>query len=586
MKYTLSCWLATVAAALLAATLSAAALTEAERQVLKYAGPDGIVFTVTADGLSSIKLGERELAHGGWYAWNAGPTWFARGSKDVLAYGYYSAEAYKKAAAGITAKTIEVLGPDQARVRHVMPNAVATFDYFLHGEDVTITARLENLHPTAEWTLPAMGGLRFSFSEEPHGVLPVWHTSYLAATWLSVFHPSHLTKLGGSWAADAGAGVGLTPLRTGLARTLFFWDYDAWNPDTPARRMNRWLTYLRPESIPPGGALTFEMQLRVSRSTDWKHLLEPYKTHFRATFGDLRYATDYRAVAVAHVNRNAEAIGPQNPYGFHGGPRRLDLPEGVDAFCQMLIPGLKVANGQGVILWGQGGQEPRGEMYRADFDVLPPEVEKSFAVLKERFAAAGLRLGVTTRPRHLHVRLDWQHDGTIDINPRDPQHLAILWGRFKRMIDGGCTLYYLDSFGNSLEDVRVMQYLREKMGPGIATFVEHQCDAIAPYSAFYSETDFWAKGSADWVQQSDWYPRVGTQFLETVNWLLDRPVPCISRGYDIHGTVPAELKDLNAWFYRHHLTPMIEDYTVGQTAPALKPLQEEWLDAAGGQWRR
>jgi len=34
-----------------------------------------VVFTVTDEGLSSIRVGARELAKGGWSAWNAEP-WF------------------------------------------------------------------------------------------------------------------------------------------------------------------------------------------------------------------------------------------------------------------------------------------------------------------------------------------------------------------------------------------------------------------------------------------------------------------------------------------------------------------------------
>ena len=58
------------------------------------------------------------------------------------------------------------------------------------------------------------------------------------------------------------------------------------------------------------------------------------------------------------------------------------------------------------------------------------------------------------------------------------------------MIDKGCTIFYLDSFGDSYEDVELMQYLRKQMGPAIQTFCEHQCDAIMPYSGGYSESTF------------------------------------------------------------------------------------------------
>jgi hypothetical protein len=366
----------------------------------------------------------------------------------------------------------------------------------------------------------------------------------------------------------------------GLERSLLFWDYDMWNPDTEERKANRWLSYLRDESIPPGGARTLTMKLRVGPNTDWRHLLQPYKEQFLDAFGEKTYRTDFRCVAVAHVNRNQEAIGPNNPYGFHGGFRRLDKADEVKNLCDLIIPGLKKANGHGLIIWGQGGQEPRGQMYRADFDILPPEVEANWPMLAGRFRDAGLNLGVCTRPRHMHIRLDWEKDGTININPDDPQHLRLLGDRFQRMIEKGCTLFYLDSFGSSYDDVKTMRYLRERMGPEIQTFAEHACDVIAVYSAFYSETDFWAKGSADWATDDQWRPRTSLEFQEIVNWMLG-PVPVISRGYDIHGKMPEGFESSHAFFYRHHMSPMIADYRLADMAEGVRRLQDKYVDDDG-----
>lgn len=348
---------------------------------LVWQAPGGVTLTVTADGLSSIRLKDRVVAAGGWYAWNAGPAWFGLGTKDVLAYGGYSRDVYAAVAHDVAEKSIEVLGPTRARVRHVQPHAVATYEYAFDGEDVTLQARLENHHPTADLAVPAFGGLEFTFRRLPEGHMIVWHMSYLQAITRGAFHPSHQNKLGGSYATDGTAGIGLTPIETGLARTLLFWDFADWNPGKRENVPVRWLSYLRADPIPAGGALTFKMKMRVSARTGWQHLLAPYKDHFAATFGAVRYAANARLVAVAHVNRNVESITPDNPYGFHGGFRRLDLPEGAGAVCDLLIPALKEANGQGLIFWGQGGENPRGAMYRPDFDILPPEVEKNWAAM-------------------------------------------------------------------------------------------------------------------------------------------------------------------------------------------------------------
>jgi len=521
--------------------------------------PGGIAFSVTADGLSSIRLGDREVAKGGWRAINA--EWmFGLGSRKVDDK--------------LVEKSIEVVAPNRARVRHVQKDMAATFDYAFDGEDVTIVARVENNHPTEELAIPGFGGLRFVFNRPPTGLMLVWHYSYLAHIRREAFHPSHPNRVGGSYATDDAVGIGLTPLGTGLQRTFFFWDYVDWNPGRREKIPERLLYYLRGESIPPQGARTFAMKLRVSPDRDWKHLLQPYKDHFLATFGPVQYRADQRLVAVAHVNRNIESISKENPYGFHGGFRRLDLAEGVKAFCGLLIPALKEANGQGVILWGQGGENPRGAMYRPDFDILPPEVEANWPTLAGRFKEAGLRLGVTARPGEFAYRIDWKTDGTLRLNADDPAHLEMQWRRFKNMIDKGCTLFYLDSFGNSADDVKIMRYLRGKMGPEIQTFVEHQCDAVMPYSGAYSETDFWEKGSAAWAKESSYAVRSGIWNWEFYQWLLPS-VQMISRLYDVHGKIPPGFEPVARFFVRNHISPMIEDFTLPGQAKELRAMQEE-----------
>ena len=551
-----------------------------------HEGPNGLKYTVTADGLSHIDLAGRTLATGGWYAWNAGPVWFGAGSRDVLAYGHYSQAVYAALVKDITSKTLETLGEGQARVRHEQPHVTAVYDYTFAGEDVTIAARIENRHPSATLAMPAMGGLRFTFARPPDGHMVVWHTSYLRHIGKAAFHPSHANRIGGSYAVDGAAGVGATPIETGLARTLLFWDYDGWAADQRQAVPVRWLTYVRAQPIPAGGAMTFKVRLRASTRTDWQHLLAPYKAHFLATFGPVRYKADHRAMVVAHVNRNVEAIGPDNPYGFHGGFRRLDLPDQVKAFCDRVVPGLQAAGGQGVIIWGQTGEERRREMYRTDFDVIPPEVEANWPTLVKRFGDAGLAVGVCTRPGQVTYRLTWTRDGTMPISADEPAHLEMMWRRFDRMIRLGCTRFYLDSFGAHFGDVRIMQYLREKMGPDILTYAEHQCDAVLPYSGVYTETDFWAAGSADWAKEDRYRPRSGLWFLEVGRWLLGEDnVPVISRLYDRHGKVPEGFEDVRAFFYRNRMTPMIADYRVGEEAEAVRALQAKYLSADRRHWK-
>ena len=548
-----------------------------------------IIFTVTAEGLSSIAVGGREVAKGGWYA-ASGEGIFNTGMKTVLA-------STLKAAPKPEEKSLTVLDASHARVRHAYADVVSTFDYAFDGEDVTIKARVENNHEQDALAITRFTGLVFTFANYPTGLYPGggwwWHYGALTNYGPVCLHPSFYTKVGGSYMTDGQFGIGLSPWKTEFTpRTMLFWVRQ--NPYN--KQDVHWvLDYFRHDSIPAGGAKTFQLRMRVSADTDWKHLLQPYKDYFLETYGPIRYHTDFRAMGTAHVNGGKELRTAENPYAFHNG-RFLHTAEGVNHFCDMVIPGLKACNAQGVLIWGQYGDQPRGELYRSDFDVIPPEVEAQWPLLRQRFAEAGLRLGVCARPSQFQVRLDWNRDGTYGLNADDPAQLEMAWRRFKKMIDMGCTLFMLDSFGAWYSnDAKVMRYLREKMGPDIETFSEAQEDVIIPFTGAYSEVDYWAPSekTADNPDSNAEdekvmfpgrrVPRTPMQYWELFQWLCPG-VNIIVRRYDTHGKAPSLADDLT-YYYAHHMTPMLEDYTIKGIAKSVLDIQNQYLDEHGN-WRR
>ena len=75
------------------------------------------------------------------------------------------------------------------------------------------------------------------------------------------------------------------------------------------------------------------MKLRVSPDRDWKHLLAPYREHFLATFGPVRYKADNRWIATDYLNRKPgkPSAATIRLHGFHpAGPRRVDRARGVE----------------------------------------------------------------------------------------------------------------------------------------------------------------------------------------------------------------------------------------------------------------
>ena len=208
---------------------------------LTYRSPQGVEFQVTADGLSSIRFAGRQLASGGWSVFNAEP-WFKNAGS-----GRVDTKALRE-------KSIKILGEKQARVRQVKGDVVSTTDYTFDGEDVLISARVENNHPDEPLNVVGFSGLAFHFQRPPTGLMMVQHISYFQYNGLKLCHPGEWSKIGGSYAEDDAVGVGLSPWKTGLTRTLFLWDYADWNPDKRERLPERRLIYFVVAPIPePGG---------------------------------------------------------------------------------------------------------------------------------------------------------------------------------------------------------------------------------------------------------------------------------------------------------------------------------------------
>jgi hypothetical protein len=531
----------------------------APADVLVYRTDKGVTFQVTADGLSLIQFGGRDLARGGWSVFNAEP-WF----KDAGS-GRVDAKTWRE-------KSLAIVGERRARVRHVKGDVTCLTDYTFAGEDLLISARVENEHAEEPLNVVGFSGLEFQFDRPPTGLMMVQHISYFQAHGVRLCHPGHWSRIGGSYAVDDSIGVGLAPWKTGWNRTLWLWDYADWNPDQREKLPQRRLMYFVVAPVPARGARTLEMKMRVSPDRDWKHLLEPYREHFQATFGPIRYKPDLRWIATDYLNHSQQVVSPSNPYGFHGGARRIDRPEGVQEFCDRLIPVLKRANGQGVVVWGQGGDDPRGAMYRPDFDILPPEVEAHWTTLAQRFREAGLKIGVTTRPADMAVRQDWKSDQVISINADDPGHQATLWRRFQNMIQKGCSLFYLDSFGNDLEHVKLMRFVRENLGPDVLTFAEHQCDAILPYSGGYSETTFHAAKPGQEPGYRIWS---GLDNWEIYRWLVPG-AQLAARLYQIEGQIPAGFETADEFFYRNRVTPLLPVSDIQRAGP-LEGIQLRYL---------
>ena len=228
--------------------------------VITLQAPGDIVYTITEQGLTSITVDGQVLATGFWHAINA---------ETYVGYGDGTVKV-----ANVTEEKLTVLTANHVRVTHIQGEVTVNYDYELTGEDLTITAYVENNNHTADLQVIGMGGLQFPHA--PNGNGNSWHNSYLIANRGELFHPAGNVKIGGSFVTydEAHVGIGLTPVYANkrLLRTLFHYARNNWNPGGEKDPYTLW--YLLREEVPRGGARTFGMIMRVSKDTNWQHLLE------------------------------------------------------------------------------------------------------------------------------------------------------------------------------------------------------------------------------------------------------------------------------------------------------------------------
>lgn len=549
-------WFALIAS-VLALTCSGARSVQADsRAEFTYQSASGIRFVVDAEGLRTISIGTRVVGRGGWHTTNAEPL-FAAGA-GVVQIGKPQKQA------------IDVLAPDHVRLRHVQHDLATTLDYSFHGDDLQMRARVENNHPTQSIAVTGFDGPTFSFGRAPAGMLLSWHQSYLQNLGIGICWPSHFAPIGGSYASDDFFGVGLTPLGTGLSRCMFHWSWS----DPPAAQ--RTISYYVPAAIPPGGARTFQWAMRVSVNRDWKHLMQPYRQHFLATFGSMKYRADHRLMGYC-VASDPTWVGPDNPLGFHpaGNFRRFDRPEGTKEFSEVVVKALRAADGQGLIGWALQGYEPRGALYRADFDIFPPSVEANLPILRREFAGADLRLGACARPGEIVYRHDWKQDTTVRINPDDPAHLEMIARRFHNMRGRGFNTFYLDTFGAGLDDVKAMRHFREQFGEAVPTYAEHSCDAILPYTGLYTYYRYDEKQRKHTCGLGDW-------MWDFYRWLMPEAAVIVQMQ---NSAPPNAQESTYRYLYGRHLTPLEADSAISAHAVEARALQREFLDEQG-RWKK
>src|SRR5947209_5784573 len=98
----------------LTAILSTAESDPTHAQRFEYRTPVGIAYTVTDEGLSEVRLGDRMIARGGWRFRAGDARWGFPAPPDEES---------------ISAKSIEIVAPQQARVIHQHAHVIVRYTY-------------------------------------------------------------------------------------------------------------------------------------------------------------------------------------------------------------------------------------------------------------------------------------------------------------------------------------------------------------------------------------------------------------------------------------------------------------------------
>jgi len=85
-------------------------------------------------------------------------------------------------------------------------------------------------------------------------------------------------------------------VKTGWTRTLILWDYGSWGP-TAEKSPKRRLIYFVAAPVPARGAEDHRPAAPCQPQPGLAAPVAPYREHFQATFGAVRYEADYRWIA-------------------------------------------------------------------------------------------------------------------------------------------------------------------------------------------------------------------------------------------------------------------------------------------------
>lgn len=372
--------------------------------------------------------------------------------------------------------------PNHFITRHTFATTVITYDHVIDGNNLIITATVDNAGKDYYFQLNEWMYLNCKFASTP--------TFNMTMT---EFYPSPDAYSPVTAASDNTWGVGVNVIEHNSNPVLIRF----WNDSSSAYRKNMML-WMKNSPSPPGGSMSYKVVLRFDETPGvWQNLLAPYKTWFNDFYGPVRYSVDFR-IHVMSTCAALELQTPSNPYGFRDG---MDV-SGWSPFLGNRLSHLNTKNVGPVIFWAVTGISPRGANYRPDFNVFPEVINNDWNTLTTFMQNLGdKRFGLFARPNEIAYQRQTptaqnpESDATVPFSPRDYRHIQMCDGRFNDLIDRGAVAFYLDTYGSAIGcypgsaegQVFYLKHLRQLVGQDVILIPEFGFDAIHVFAPIWTK---------------------------------------------------------------------------------------------------
>ncbi len=501
-----------------------------------FTNNDGVSYTISEEGLESVKNLETTVATGGLYLWDGAdfhqinisnsfkPESLAliKGS-PVNNLTFYEGQVMPL----ILSKDVEFIDETSVRVTHTYADDISVeYTYTQVDPDLTIDVRIINNSTGVQITCPAIGGLYWTFDQVPTGIAFRYDEADT-----NKLHPSNNTPVYCGYLRDSQFGVSLTSTGLFNERSLVHFDYkDASAPN--ALQVRALEHYLR-RTVWPGAEETYQLVLRVSRTLTQEHLLETYKEDILATYGDRLYSISDRRWLQGFELADFDEDNT-NPFKYNS--TRIDV--GLNALFSIAAPITTSCGvtGRGAVFYNVGGSFAaddarfplytwRGGTHRAEFDVWPnASKDNMLGVVQTAMANGSLEMGLLAEVHFTNTRLNWttdemetalwpKSDTASDTIVFEAHNWNLIRYRLNRVGHYGFNIYFCPNSGTGFECAILAPRLREYFGNDVSIYYGHGIDLVAPFVGFHTTANYTTAGG--------WEYTTPLWFFELMRWVYD-----------------------------------------------------------------